>query len=267
MAEIGRWGGVDPLATKYLSISPYCYVANIPTTLIDPNGMEIDWSEVSGKEKRAIKRALREHNSSSTYRNLYRELKKSDNRYVIKADHNENSMTGGSFEANTNTKIKVESEGTGSTDTYDYQNPATKEYFGKDEKGGVLTVNMALTGNDPSAIADLMVEEIVHAAQYENTVGKDKGKTNEQGLPGTANTEFEAKAIVGQIKSESNKPLWTSPADAGANAFGRQAFQAKSTDGYSSALTQWHNNPALNALYRNKPVTGAQPSLLQRLIK
>jgi len=255
------------MAEKYLSLTPYNYVANIPTVLIDPDGREIDWSQVSREDKRAIKRGLREHNSSSTYKNLYKELKRSENRYVIKADHDESSMTGGSFEANTTTKIETENEATGKTESFDMQNPATAGLFKADEKGGVLTVNMALTGKDPSAIADLMVEEVVHAAQYENSVGSNPNATTAQGLPGTANTEFEAKAIVGQIQSESKRPLWTSGADAGANAFGRQAFQSRSVNGYFDALKQWHTNPALNSAYRGRSRTDAQPTLLIKLIK
>ncbi|MFZ6013417.1 MAG: RHS repeat-associated core domain-containing protein, partial [Bacteroidota bacterium] len=39
--ELGRWNGIDPLAEKYLEISPFAYVANNPTLFIDPNGAEI----------------------------------------------------------------------------------------------------------------------------------------------------------------------------------------------------------------------------------
>ncbi len=38
---IGRWGSVDPLAGKYLSISPYNYVYNNPINAFDPNGQYI----------------------------------------------------------------------------------------------------------------------------------------------------------------------------------------------------------------------------------
>ena len=38
---VGRFTGVDPLAEKYFSISPFGYVANMPTIAIDPNGAEI----------------------------------------------------------------------------------------------------------------------------------------------------------------------------------------------------------------------------------
>ncbi len=37
-AAIGRWWGVDALAEKYYSISPYAYVGNNPVKYIDPDG-------------------------------------------------------------------------------------------------------------------------------------------------------------------------------------------------------------------------------------
>jgi RHS repeat-associated protein len=37
-AQLGRWHGVDPLAEKYFSTTPYSYVESNPIVFIDPNG-------------------------------------------------------------------------------------------------------------------------------------------------------------------------------------------------------------------------------------
>jgi RHS repeat-associated protein len=45
---VGRWWGVDAMATKYTSWSSYSFVLNNPALLIDPNGMEITFSADGG---------------------------------------------------------------------------------------------------------------------------------------------------------------------------------------------------------------------------
>jgi len=49
--EIGIWLSVDPLSDKYPSLSPYAYCANNPVMLVDPDGREIDVTELYRKEK------------------------------------------------------------------------------------------------------------------------------------------------------------------------------------------------------------------------
>src|SRR5690606_38262018 len=128
------------------------------------------------------RRALRKHESSDTYKNLYQQLKKSDNRYLMKATYDENTTTGASFTGNFNTTL----EGPDG-DKVNFQNPDTKDDFAPDERGGNITFNFAivdgLKNKDQSSIlGDFAVEEVVHAAQYD-----DLNKSNAKGLPGTAN--------------------------------------------------------------------------------
>jgi len=39
--QLGRWMVCDPMAEKYLHLTPYNYCANIPTFFIDPDGRDI----------------------------------------------------------------------------------------------------------------------------------------------------------------------------------------------------------------------------------
>jgi RHS repeat-associated protein len=40
-SELSAWLSVDPMSDKYPSLSPYCYSADNPVVLVDPNGMDI----------------------------------------------------------------------------------------------------------------------------------------------------------------------------------------------------------------------------------
>lgn len=39
--RVGRWLALDPLAQKYSSLSPYCFVTNSPLRFIDPDGKQL----------------------------------------------------------------------------------------------------------------------------------------------------------------------------------------------------------------------------------
>ena len=47
---LARWGGVDPLAEKYVSWSPYNYVLGNPVKFIDPDGMQVDYGDEKSRK-------------------------------------------------------------------------------------------------------------------------------------------------------------------------------------------------------------------------
>lgn len=253
---LGRTWQQDPLASKYYSLSPYGWVANNPILFTDPTGMEIDWGDLKGKEKRIFKRALKKHKSSETYKNLYNQLKKSDTRYLMKADNKPTSMEGGSFEANWSATL----EGPDG-DKLIIQNSVTEDHFAVGEKGGMITLNFGLvdvfdTKEQSSILGDFVVEEVVHAVQYDDG---DAGTAK-------ANKEFEAKAIVGQIKSESKREMLTTEVDKIAHDVGTNAFKTGRITNYHHRLKEWHTDPRLSPLYKMRKRNDASPQLLQRLI-
>ncbi len=69
-ARVGRWLSIDPLAVKYPYLSPYNFVANMPTIAVDPDGKEI-----------IVVVASDEHDNSFKFINAaIRELRKMSNR-------------------------------------------------------------------------------------------------------------------------------------------------------------------------------------------
>ena len=52
-AAIGRFPTVDPMAEKFINITPYAYVMNRPLTMIDPSGMEAIFNAKTGELEKA----------------------------------------------------------------------------------------------------------------------------------------------------------------------------------------------------------------------
>jgi len=167
MSDIGRWGVVDAKAEKYLGISSYAYVANIPTKLVDPNGMEIDYDVADKKEKRAIKKEIRElKRSSETFRKEWREMKKDKtNTYTVTANKNVDIFLG--------------------------DKSAGK--FVPGFKGGNILINTGIIGNEGKVLTETIAEEFTHAKQHQ------EGNV----MVGELDKEFEAKTITGVILEES----------------------------------------------------------------
>lgn len=260
---LGRTWQTDPKADKFFALSPYSWVANNPLSFSDPTGMEFDWSQLQGRDKRIAKRALRRHKSSGTYKNLYKQLKKSDNRYVVKADRSGGDL--GNFYGNQSSEL----EGFDG-ETISIQTAQTEDDFGINEGGGIISLNFDIneglsTKEQVENIGDVAVEEVIHAAQYDDA---NQG-SNEAGLPATANTEFEAKAIVGKVKAESRRSLFTPKVDDIAHKYGLKGFDSGkiSVTEYQRSLKQWRNDPRQSGSYSRMKIRDTRPKLLQRLIK
>ena len=101
MPEVGRWGTPDPLADKYVSFSPFAYVANQPVNFVDPDGTRIDdTSNLDKDQTKQYRQVVREFKRSSpVFRKLYRQLKRSDATYTIGAISKGNSNFMGNFSA------------------------------------------------------------------------------------------------------------------------------------------------------------------------
>src|SRR5690554_4472775 len=64
---LGRWMNVDPLAEKYLSISPYSFTANNPVFFIDPDGMRIINGETARRKRLESQNIAQKENLQQKY--------------------------------------------------------------------------------------------------------------------------------------------------------------------------------------------------------
>ncbi|MCR9250216.1 MAG: RHS repeat-associated core domain-containing protein [bacterium] len=83
MADIGRWGVIDPEAKLYDQWSPYNYVKNNPLIYIDPDGRKLKFvgTRKFRKETRRIYRNLAK--MSPSFAAVRNQLKKSKNKHVV----------------------------------------------------------------------------------------------------------------------------------------------------------------------------------------
>lgn len=242
MPDVGRWGAVDPLASKYYRLSPMVYAANNPVVLIDPNGRELDYSKLGKPERKEFRALFKElRRSSETGKAVAKFLKsKKSGRIVLRAGPKTSGYA--SFTSNwqiSSPETDTEGNETGRT-KYDRTHPETEPDFSNaSETGGALNVDFQglKDSREPSAF-DSFVEEAAHAALF-GTAAKENGSNIDVDLP-KGNDEFSAKAIVGQIEKE-YRPITNYSNDAIARAFGVQAFANKSAVGFYPAALKWRS--------------------------
>ncbi len=78
-SDLSIWLSVDPMADKYPSLSPYCYTANNPIKLIDPNGMEVEYNSFADKIRVGFLRII-----DSKFRSQFKTLKNSKETYSFR---------------------------------------------------------------------------------------------------------------------------------------------------------------------------------------
>jgi RHS repeat-associated protein len=244
-ADIGRWGVIDPKSEKYLGITPYAYVANIPTKLTDPTGMEIEWDVSDKKDKRQLKREVRElRRSSETFNKEWKQLKKSDATYTVHSNKSVDKFL-----------------------TNDSNQPKAGLFIPNEGKeGGSLLINSEVIKNNEGAVLEqTLAEEVTHGVQKDDGVSASK-----------LDMEFEAKAVTGVILQEAGllEKAQRDRVDDGPFKYGSGLSQGtQSISDYRTNFTFFYSTVDLTGGYGGNTsktpgaVTNSDPTVLKKLIK
>jgi len=153
MADLGRWGNIDPLAEQYTNLSPYAFVANMPTIAIDPDGKRI--IVIGGKNyKKRMYSGMLEMASTKAGFDLLSKLSGDDKNDVIVSQYTKNGkvLRKNGYLGGFTRK--------GSSKTNHYINIS-------------LTDNGDLNGGIPKNLATSLTHEFGHAADKIDGVNQD----------------------------------------------------------------------------------------------
>ena len=101
--RLGRTPKMDAKAGKYPSLSPYSYAANNPIIYIDPDGKEIDISNLTAEQLTKYNAAIEVLSSSKLFSYYYQQLVESSTVYTIKGSNEVNGkQVGGYFNPKNN---------------------------------------------------------------------------------------------------------------------------------------------------------------------
>lgn len=255
-----RWNK-DPKPTTGIGV--YATFSNNPISFSDVNGDTVKY-EGTEEDIKLMKEAFLYFATSALYAKLAKQLETSKYPYVFK--RGADGSQGGEFVGNFFNILKAPPEL-----ELEPRIVPVDEIGGSINKGGRFLMNLStvskkwnFTHNERVTIlASFVVEEVVHAAQYDDHV---KAYGNYFGdKPNPTNIEFEAKAIVGIMKFEEPK-LEMMTSDKIAGDYGKQASLHGSIrlNEYYPESKRWH----VQSSYHRYPTPSVQvfPHLLVRLL-
>jgi len=219
---LGRWMNLDPLAEKYLNMTPYNFTLNNPIIFVDPDGMRVEWADgLDEDEKEILGYAIYYlRKNSETFDKAFSELHSSD--VVFKVGKTGKEGPWGLY-----TRPTEDMEG-GYEDEDGMPTQLVLRYdLSAGADGGKISVNLDTYKElreegidiDPVQEAiDVFPEEFLGAALFLFYGNQANGLTDK--MPGAANIEYETKMLSGIILNEASVNLSRSENQRAAQQFG-----------------------------------------------
>ncbi len=159
-SELSVWLSVDPMSDKYPSLSPYCYTANNPVVLVDPNGMEFDEATDKYVQKLENEISMR----LKVYNDRMEKLDISSKKYgEYQKQVNEYNKILGEISELRNDKDNIYTMNFG----VNINSDGEFKYAGQNESGqNVFNINIKQSSEILAWTFDEMAHELKHAYQY-----------------------------------------------------------------------------------------------------